>query len=181
MLQDTLDTNRLVAFASAVAKKMLMTISLVSLACVAQPKLVHVLLNQSWYNHKGRTLFLSEWSSAAGTTAFSCSGVRAGRPKRCSTRPAHQSRALWANSPLMVFCTVYLMILYTSSCTILQAETLSGIFNLQGYKAMAGILDLQGHTAMTEGQQSPVMEAHTSYQLYSCRTMQHNATYRTTP
>ncbi len=40
MLQDTLDTNRLVAFASAVAKKMLMTISLVSLACVAQPKSV---------------------------------------------------------------------------------------------------------------------------------------------
>jgi len=40
MLQDTPDTNSLVAFASAVANKMLVTICLVSLACVGHLKLV---------------------------------------------------------------------------------------------------------------------------------------------
>jgi len=59
-----------------------------------------------------------------------------------------------------------------SSCTILQAETLSGIFNLQGYKAMSGMFNLQAHTAMTEGQQSPVKEAHTSHLLCLLSTMQ---------
>lgn len=37
---------------------------------------------------------------------------------------------------------------------------------------MSGMFNLQAHKAMTEGQQSPVKEAHTSHLLHSCSKMQ---------
>ena len=172
MLQDTPDTNSLVAFASAVANKMLVTICLVSLACVGHLKLVKP---KGPYLVSLRVVF-SGWNDSLlllrGASWQAKEVLHQARPPvqgPLGQLPTHG----------LLHCVlddlVYVIMHHSAGRdTVWQrhclAETLS--------ETLSGILNLQGSNATEEGQRSqPCRES--SY-LVPVLFMQHSATYRTT-